>query len=192
MRRPIDSDVTGTGMTGRDTAAERPTDGEVTRRGPTRGAQLAALAGWLLVAFAAGAVGSVLQGAEVGTRYLAFERPVWAPPSWAFGVVWPVLYALIGVAAWRVWRAAGGLRAAAAPLAWWGAQLALNALWPWVFFGLEAFWPAVAIVVALDLAVLATIVAFARHDRVAAWLLTPYLAWILYATALNVAIAALN
>ncbi len=164
----------------------------VTGSAPDRRTQVAALVAWLLLAFAAGVVGSVLQGDDVGSRYLAFERPMWAPPSWAFGIVWPVLYGLIGVAAWRVWRAAGGIGGAVAPLALWGLQLLLNALWPWVFFGLEAFRPAIAVVVALDVAVVATAVAFARHDRAAAWLLTPYLIWILYATALNVAIAALN
>lgn len=153
---------------------------------------LLALAGWLLLALAAGGVGSVLQGSDVGGRYLALDRPVWAPPSWAFGVVWPVLYVLIGVAAWRVWRTAGGLRAGAVPLTLWGVQLALNSLWPWVFFGLEAFWPAVAVIALLDVAVVATIVASRRVDRTAGWLLTPYLAWIVYATALNVAIAAMN
>ena len=159
---------------------------------PDRPTELLGLAVWLLLAFAAGGVGSLLQGSEVGARYLAFERPVWAPPSWAFGIVWPVLYVLIGVAAWRVWRAAGSVRAAAVPLALWGVQLLLNAVWPWVFFGLEAFWAAVVVVVALDVAVLATIVAFARRESAAAWLLVPYLVWILYASALNIAIAALN
>lgn len=158
----------------------------------SRRTELTGLALFVLLAFAAGGIGSLLQGSDVGARYLAFERPVWAPPSWAFGIVWPLLYVLIGVAAWRVWRVAGSLRAAAAPLALWGVQLLLNAVWPWVFFGLEAFWAAVVVVVALDVAVLATIVAFARRDRLAGWLLAPYLAWILYASALNIAIAALN
>jgi translocator protein len=198
MTRPADSDRTTTGTSGSDrtrpTGSDRtgPADSDGTGARPDRRAQFLALAVWLLLAFAAGGIGSLLQGDDVGTRYLAFERPVWAPPSWVFGVVWPVLYGLIGTAAWRVWRAAGGVRAAAAPLTLWGVQLLLNAAWPWVFFGLEAFWPAVVVVIALDVAVVATIVAFARHDRVAAWLLAPYLAWILYATALNIAIAALN
>jgi translocator protein len=190
MTRPADSDMTTTGTSGSDRTGTADSGGAGGR--PGRRAQFLALAVWLLLAFAAGGIGSLLQGDDVGTRYLAFERPVWAPPSWAFGVVWPVLYGLIGIAAWRVWRAAGGVGAAATPLMLWGVQLLLNAAWPWVFFGLEAFWPAVAVVVALDVAVVATVVAFARYDRAAAWLLAPYLVWILYATALNIAIAALN
>ena len=168
------------------------TERTLTDQRPSRRSELIGLALFLLLAFAAGGIGSLLQGNDVGARYLVLERPVWAPPSWAFGVVWPVLYVLIGVAAWRVWRAAGSVWAAAGPLALWGGQLLLNALWPWVFFGLEAFWPAVGVIIVLDVVVLATIVAFARRDRPAAWLLVPYLLWILYASALNIAIAALN
>ncbi|MFP4311631.1 MAG: TspO/MBR family protein [Nitriliruptoraceae bacterium] len=151
-----------------------------------------ALVGWVLLALAAGGVGSVLQGGDVAGRYLALERPGWAPPSWAFGVVWPVLYVLIGVAAWRVWRRARDGRAVAVPLGLWGLQLVLNAVWPWVFFGQEAFTAAIGVIVVLDAVVLATLVAMARVDRVAAWLLAPYLAWLGYATALNIAVAQAN
>ena len=153
--------------------------------------QLLGLLAFLLLAFAAGGIGSLLQGSDVGARYLAFERPVWAPPGWAFGVVWPVLYVLIGVAAWRVWRA-GGVRASAWPLGLWAVQLVLNAAWPGVFFGGDALWAAVAVILVLDVVVVATVATFSRVDRAAAALLLPYLAWLLYATALNVAIAAVN
>jgi translocator protein len=151
-----------------------------------------ALAVFLVVAASAGWVGNLVQGDDVGARYLTFERPVWAPPQEAFGIVWPVLYVLIGVAGWRVWRAAGGLRPARVALGLWATQLVVNAVWPGVFFGAGEFGAAVPVIVLLDLVVIATIVAAARHDRLAAWLLAPYLGWILYATALNVAIWQLN
>lgn len=179
-----------------DATQNRQGAGAAGRGGPpadvSMGRQAVGLVALLLLAFAAGGVGSVLQGADVGARYLAFERPDWAPPSWAFGVVWPVLYILIGVAAWRVWRVAGSVRPVAWPLGLWMVQLVLNAAWPGVFFGGDALWAAVAVIAVLDIVVVATVVAFARVDRLAAALLVPYLAWILYATALNVAIAALN
>jgi translocator protein len=168
------------------------TSNELTADPADRRARVVGLLAFLAIAFAAGGIGSLLQGSDVDTRYLAFERPAWAPPSWTFGVVWPILYAFNGVAAWRVWRAAGGVRAAGVPLGLWGAQLVVNTIWPWVFFGLEAFGPAVAVIVVLDLLVIATILAFRRVDRLAAWLLVPYLVWILYATALNVALWQLN
>jgi translocator protein len=167
------------------------TNDQTTATGPPS-RRFAALAIFLLVAFAAGGIGSVTQGSDVDVRYLALDRPVWAPPSWLFGVVWPVLYLMIGVAAWRVWRAAGSVRAAGTALGLWLAQLVVNAIWPGVFFGLEAFGPAIVIILVLDLIVVATIVAFARHDQLAAWLLVPYLVWILYATALNISLQVLN
>jgi benzodiazapine receptor len=152
----------------------------------------AALAAFLLVAGAAGFVGNLVQGDDVGTRYLSFERPAWAPPQDAFGLVWPVLYVLIGIAAWRVWKEAGSVAAAGTALGLWALQLAINAVWPGVFFGINEFGWAVPVILALDVVVIATIVAFRRHDRLAAWLLAPYLGWILYATALNIALWQLN
>jgi tryptophan-rich sensory protein len=105
--------------------------------------------------------GAVTQGDDVGERYLALELPAWAPPQDVFGIVWPVLYVLIAAAAWRVWRVAHGAAPARTELSLWLAQLVVNAAWPGVFFGLEAFGPAVAVIVVLDLLVVATMVALA-------------------------------
>jgi translocator protein len=157
----------------------------------TRTSVLAAVV-FLAITLFASTFGAVTQGEDVGERYLALELPAWAPPQDAFGLVWPVLYVLIAAAAWRVWRAAHGAAPARTELSLWLAQLVVNAAWPGVFFGLEAFGPAVAVIVVLDLLVVATIVAFWRRDRWAALLLVPYLLWILYATALNVAVWQLN
>jgi translocator protein len=165
---------------------------ELTADPADRRARWLGLLVFLAIALAAGGIGSLLQGSDVGGRYLAFERPAWAPPSWAFGVVWPVLYVLIGIAGWRVWRARGSVRAAGTALGLWAVQLVVNASWPGVFFGLEAFGPAIVVIAVLDVLVVLTIVAFWRIDRIAAWLLVPYLLWILYATALNVALWQLN
>lgn len=159
---------------------------------PTIKRQAMMLLVFLVVAIAAGLLGNLLQGSDVSGRYLQLDRPAWAPPSWAFGVVWPVLYVLIGIAGWLVWRSTGpeGWRG---PLALWVLQLVVNAIWPGIFFGLEAYWPAVAVIVVLVVLVGATMTSFVRHQvRLATWLLVPYLLWIVYATALNVAIAAAN
>lgn len=160
--------------------------------GRSAAVRIAVLIGFVVFAAAAGFVGNLVQGADVGARYLSFERPDWAPPREAFGIVWPILYVLIAVAAWRVWDVAGGLRRASVPLGLWVAQLIVNAIWPGVFFGLNEFGWAVPVIVALDLLVIATLISFARWSRLAAFLLVPYLGWILYATALNVAIWQLN
>jgi translocator protein len=158
----------------------------------TRGRDLLALAGFIALTFVAGALGSLLQGDGVAVRYLALDRPAWAPDSSVFGIVWPVLYVMIGVAGWLLWRAHADRVRRTAALTGWAAQLAINPWWPWVFFGLEAFGPAIAVIVALDLVVAATIAVAWRVSRPAAVLLLPYLVWILYATALNIAIFALN
>jgi translocator protein len=154
---------------------------------PTRAHRLLALGGFLALAFATAGVGSLLQGGDVQGAYLALDRPGWAPPAWLFGPVWTVLYVLIGVAAWRVWDRAGA-RGGRVALTLWGLQLLLNAAWPGVFFGLGELAWALAVILALDLVVVATLVAFTRHDRVAGALLAPYLGWILFATALNASI----
>jgi translocator protein len=157
-----------------------------------RGPRWVSLLVFVLVTTLAGFVGSLLQGDDVGSRYLALDLPAWAPPQDAFGIVWPILYVLIGIAAWRTWSVAGGVRPAALALGLWAAQLVVNASWSGVFFGLEAFAAAIAVIVVLDVLVVALIAATWRHDRLAAGMLVPYLLWILYATALNIAIYALN
>ncbi|MEX0952702.1 MAG: TspO/MBR family protein [Nitriliruptoraceae bacterium] len=157
-------------------------------------AHVPALLGFLAASIAAGGVGALLQGptSRVTERYLAYDLPTWAPDGSVFGIVWPVLYVLIGLAAWQLWRRTSERTAIRGALTLWGAQLVLNAAWPGVFFGIPALGAAIVVIVALDVTVMATIVAFWRHDRLAALLLVPYLVWILFATALNVAVWSLN
>ncbi|GAA0542566.1 TspO/MBR family protein [Halorubrum ejinorense] len=128
--------------------------------------------------------------------FAALELPGFYPPSWAFGVVWPTLYALLGTAAAIVYFAgrdgaasAGRVRTA---LALFGVQLAVNVAWSPVFWGLERPGLGLVVLVALLPLVVATIALFDRIDRRAAALLVPYLAWVCFATALNYGIWALN
>src|SRR5690348_12852447 len=95
--------------------------------------QIGGLLGWLLVSFAAAAVGAIAS-IEARSFYLQLVRPSWAPPAGVFGPVWSVLYTLIGIAAWRVWRH-GGFHAQRGALTLFLVQLILNALWSWLFFG---------------------------------------------------------
>lgn len=132
---------------------------------------------------AAAVVGAI--GSRSAPRvYAQLERPGWAPPAGAFGPAWTVLYATIGVAGWRLWSR----DAPRALLRLHAGQLALNAAWPWAFFAARNPEAALAVIVALDLAVAAEVAAAARRDPAAAALLTPYLLWTLYATALNAAV----
>ncbi len=126
------------------------------------------------------AAGSVVAGLP-GGWYLSLDRPPGTPPNWVFAPVWTVLYAMIGLAGWLAWRRATTPR----PLRLWGWQLAANACWTPAFFALHS--PPLALAVSLVLLVLIalTIRAFAALQRMAAWLLGPYLAWAGYATYLT-------
>src|SRR5215218_5154825 len=129
---------------------------------------------WGLAAFAAAVVVTAAIGtlAVSGTaeQYKALQQPDWAPPSWLFGPVWTVLYAMIAVAGWLVWRKVGFGKA----IAVYTAQLVLNAMWTPLFFGGDRFGLAFADIVALWIFIGVTIVLFWRVSRAAAWMLVPY------------------
>jgi tryptophan-rich sensory protein len=119
-------------------------------------------------------------------------KPAWAPPAWLFGPAWSTLYVLMGIAAFLVWRAQPATPANRAVrqrgLALFVAQLALNALWTWLFFAWRQGALAFGEIVILWLAVLATLWHFARVRPLAAWCLAPYLGWITFAAALTWAV----
>ncbi len=148
-------------------------------------AQILGLAGWLVLTFAAAAVGG-FASANAGAFYTQLVRPEWAPPGWLFAPVWSVLYLLMGIAAWLVWRS-GGFLAARLVLSLYVVQLAANALWTWLFFvwklGAYAFWE----IIVLWVLILGTTIGFWRVRPVAGALLTPYLAWVTFACALTYA-----
>ena len=148
------------------------------------------LAGWVVASLAAGALGGVASR-NAPEFYAQLQRPVWAPPSWVFGPVWTTLYAMMAAAAWLVWRQ-GGFGEQRKPLLLFLAQLALNALWTPLFFGLHRPGLAFAAIVLLWLAIATTLTAFRPVSRVAAWLLAPYLAWVSFAAALNFTLWRLN
>ncbi len=152
--------------------------------------QVAALVGFVGLCLLSGAVGGGITAANVKTWYAAQAHPPGTPPDWIFGPVWTALYVLMGVAAWRVWRApADGRRWA---LRLWGWQLLLNALWTPAFFGLHSPGLAMAVILAMLVLVGRTIAAFAGQDRLAAALLVPYALWSCYATYLNAGFLWLN
>ena len=143
--------------------------------------QALALLGWLAATAVAAALGAVAS-VDAASFYGSPERPTWAPPAWLFGPAWTVLYALMAVAAWLVWRENEPRRTA---LTLFAAQLAANALWSWLFFAWRLGAWAFADIVLLLVLIVATMAAFARVRRAAALLLLPYLAWVCFAAALN-------
>ena len=150
--------------------------------------RLLALVGWILLCFAAASPGGFF---GPGEWYASLKKPAWNPPGWIFGPVWSALYTMMAVAAWLVWRQVG-FAARRGPLLSFLVQLALNAVWTPLFFGLH--WPGMAFaeISLLWLAIAWTIAAFVRVHRTAAWLLVPYLAWVSFATVLNGTLWRLN
>ncbi|MBX7207625.1 MAG: tryptophan-rich sensory protein [Verrucomicrobiaceae bacterium] len=147
-----------------------------------------ALMGWLLLCFMAPALGAF---SLPGEWYASLRKPSWNPPGWLFGPVWTALYTMMAVAAWMVWKR-GGFIVQRVALTRFLVQLALNAAWTPLFFGLHRPDWALVDIALLGLAVAMTIAAFHRVHRGAAWMLVPYLAWVSFATVLNFTLWRLN
>lgn len=155
------------------------------------GRDLLALALLVGICLAIGGLGGAVTASSVSEWYPTLNKPSFNPPNWVFGPVWTTLYVMMGIAAWRVWRSADR-DTARGPLAVFALQLAVNLGWSIAFFGLRDPGLAVVVILVLDLLVLATALMFRRIDGLAALLLVPYLAWIAFATILNVAVWRLN
>jgi tryptophan-rich sensory protein len=141
------------------------------------------LAGWLALVFVAAALGA-FASMDASSFYAQLKRPAWAPPASAFGPVWSVLYLLMGVAAWLVWREQGAPRRTAA-LVLFGVQLGANALWSWLFFAWRNGALAFADVLLLLVLIGVMTAMFWRIRRLAGVLLMPYVAWVCLASALT-------
>jgi tryptophan-rich sensory protein len=149
--------------------------------------RLAVLLLFVVVVALVAVVGS-LSSVSAGSDYLALARPRWAPPPWLFGPVWSLLYGMIAVSGWLVWRVRGWTPA----LVVYAVQLVLNAAWTPLFFGAGQYGLAFTDIVLLWLAIMITVVVFWRVRRSAALLLIPYLLWVSFAAALNLAVWQLN
>ena len=159
-----------------------------------RTGRLLAGLGFGALAYGAAALGGLAmrgRGSAKGTWYRSLDKPAFQPPSWLFGPVWTVLYGTIAYSGYRIWRAPRSPERSRA-LALWGTQLALNAAWTPLFFGAQRPRAALADIVALDAAAGAYTAAAAQVDPTAAKVVSPYLAWIAFATVLNGAIVAKN
>ncbi len=139
-----------------------------------------------------GASGNLLSGSGVTTWYPSLTKPAFTPPSWVFAPVWTTLFALLGVAAWLVWRVGLDDRRVQVALGLFAGQYVVQVAWSGVFFGLENPLGGLVVIAVLWVAIVATVVAFVRVDRRAALLLVPYLAWVSFATVLNYELWRLN
>ncbi|MFH1554081.1 MAG: TspO/MBR family protein [Pseudomonadota bacterium] len=137
-------------------------------------------------------VGGVTTYPQIPTWYATLIKPAWTPPNATFPIAWTLLYAMMAVCLWRLWDKVPASPARHRAIVLFLVQLALNAIWSPVFFGLHWIWLGLLILLALLLALAATLRACLRVDALAGWLLVPYLIWGCYAASLNGAIAVLN
>jgi benzodiazapine receptor len=145
----------------------------------------------LLICFGASFVGNAFTAPNLAW-YATLEKPGFNPPNSVFPIVWTILFAMMAVSAWLVWRAEGDEGDKKTALTWFGVQLALNVAWPFAFFQMQSPIFGLAVILWLVVAIGMTMVFFDRVSRVAALSLAPYLLWVCFASGLNFAVWALN
>ena len=146
----------------------------------------------LIACQAAGAVGSIFTTSAIPTWYAGLEKPFFTPPNWLFAPAWITLYILMAIAAFIIWRKGFAKEGVRCALIVFLVQLVLNALWSVVFFGLQSPLWGIVVIVALWIAILITIIKFFRLSVTAGALMLPYILWVSFASALNIAIFMLN
>lgn len=144
----------------------------------------------IVVSGLAGVVGSFFTISSIPAWYDTLNKPVLNPPAWIFGPVWTILYLLMGISLWLVWKSNSNEKKKAIWL--FIVQLALNAVWSPIFFGSHSIGNALAVIVLLWAAIVLTILIFKKISKTAAWLLVPYILWVSFAAYLNFAIWVLN
>ena len=154
--------------------------------------ELAALAMCVIFCLLAGFVGSIYTAPSIPTWYAALQKPSFNPPNWVFFPVWTILYILMGVSLFLVWRQDKHFKRAKTATALFLAQLAANTLWSIVFFGWHDIAGGFIVILILWTLIAATIISFAKASKTAATLLVPYICWVSFATVLNCSILALN
>jgi tryptophan-rich sensory protein len=143
---------------------------------------------WLVLCFAAAAIGGL---AVPGAWYRGLNKPSWNPPDWLFAPVWSILFIMMAVAAWLVWSRRSAADVALA-IGLFALQLGLNPLWSWLFFGFHRPDLAFFEVMVFWLVILATTVAFWRISPLAGKLMLPYVAWVGFASFLNLVLWRMN
>ena len=146
---------------------------------------------FVAVCLAVGGAGAVFTSGSVGRWYPELHKPSWTPPSWVFGPVWTILYIMMAIAVWLVWCRRGSVKIGSA-LVFFFLQLALNAAWSPLFFGLKNPLAGLLDIVPLWAMILGTLICFWRISPAAGALLVPYWLWVSFAAALNFAIWKLN
>jgi translocator protein len=157
-----------------------------------KGLETVVLIACILLCELVGLIGALATRPAIGTWYQSLEKPFFSPPNWIFGPAWTILYGLMGIAAFLVWRKGLHITEVRRALAWFCLQLALNGVWSWLFFGLRSPLLGLIDIVLLWFVILRTIHSFLKVSRSSGWLLLPYIAWVSFALLLNSFIWVLN
>jgi tryptophan-rich sensory protein len=150
------------------------------------------LAACILICEFAGIIGSVFTYPNITTWYAGIQKPWFNPPNWIFGPAWTILYALMGIALYLVWKKGFEKKESRIALSVFVAQLALNTLWSLLFFGAKNLGLAFAEIIIMWFAILANIILFYRIDRRAGLILVPYILWVSFASLLTYSVWVLN
>lgn len=140
----------------------------------------------------AGAAGTIFTVSSIPTWYVLLNKPSFSPPNWLFGPVWTILYVLMGVSLARVWLKGLKTKKVRDAVFLFGIQLGLNAIWSPVFFGAKNLFIALVIIIFMWIYILKTIIAFRKLDKTSSYLLYPYIAWVSFASILNLSVWLLN
>lgn len=140
----------------------------------------------------AGLSGALFTETGPGSWYRQIAKPSWNPPGWVFGPVWTLLYILMGIAFYLVWKSSAAAPDKKRAMTFWSVQLLLNFFWTLIFFAAQQPGWAFAEILVLWIFILLTIFQFARISKTAAWLMVPYIAWVSFAALLTATIWSMN
>ena len=146
----------------------------------------------LALCLSAGGIGSYFTMPSIGTWYAFLEKPVFTPPNWIFGPVWTLLYIMMGIAFYLIWKKEANDVVKSTAVTLYIVQLALNFLWSFVFFYAQQPGWALVNIILMWIFIFLTILWFGKISSLSAWLLVPYICWVSFATVLNYAIWKLN
>ena len=139
-----------------------------------------------------GAVAGLFTRPEIDNWYKTIEKPEWQPPNWVFGPVWTLLYIMMGIALYLVWLSDAPVQKKRTAITLWVIQLVFNFFWSYIFFRKHQLDWALGEIIVLWVFILLTIFSFARINKLAAWLLVPYISWVSFASILTYTIYQLN
>lgn len=141
---------------------------------------------------AVGGIAGLFTNTEIDGWYQTINKPSWQPPSWVFGPVWTLLYLLMGIAFYIIWKSGAPARQKRIAIILWIIQLVFNFFWSFIFFKQHQIDWALGEIVVLWFFILLTIIYFGRISKLAAWLMVPYISWVTFATLLTLTIYQLN